>query len=162
MSKKTLPNCKVNESGVCKEVKEEPFYIDESRRYYLFNVVPMGAVRMSSSDRWKTNPNHPDPNKRQREEVTRYFAYKDQLRQKAKEMNYELGETLEIIFVLPMPESWSKKKKERMNRMTCKVKPDFDNLEKGFCDALKKQDSQIWKCSSEKRYSYAGFIIVYQ
>lgn len=144
-------------------VEEKPFELDYSRRFYVFDVVPVGGVRMTQSDKWKTNPNHPDPKKRQRPEVTRYFAFKNAIRQQADQMGFELQGFLEIIFCVPMPSSWSNKKKNQMNRMPVKVKPDVDNYLKGFMDAMKKEDGFVWKVKEmDKRYAERGSIIVYQ
>lgn len=147
--------------GVVREYVEEPYILDRSRQYYMFDIVPMGAPRMTQSDRWKVNPNHKDPQKRQREVVTRYFRYKDLLRHHAKDTNFEIGNVLDILFLIPMPNSWSKKKKDRMNGMPHKQKPDVDNLVKGFMDAMKKDDSDLWKTTSEKRWAYKGSIIIF-
>jgi len=141
---------------------ESVFELDYSRKIFIFDVVPVGAVRMTQSDKWKTNPFHKDPNKRQRPEVTRYFDFKNIVRQQAIEMNYELGETLEIYFCVPMPKSWSEKKKQRMNKLPVKTRPDVDNYAKAFMDALCKEDGNVWQLKTEKRYAFQGSIIVYK
>lgn len=161
MSKVSIGNTYVNDKPTL-PVIEKYFDLDHSRRFYVFDIVPMGAVRMSQSDRWKTNPNHLDPNKRQRPEVTRYFKFKDLVRQQAKIMGYNQGSTLDIIFCVPMPTSWSKKKRDAMNKMPVKTRPDIDNYVKAFLDALLIEDGHIWMLKCEKRYAYGGSIIVYQ
>lgn len=146
-------------------VNEKPieiYELDNSRQYYLFDIVPMGAPRMSSSDRWKTNPNHADPNKRQREVVTRYFVYKDTLLWQAKELNFTLGTFLDAVFIIPMPDSWSEKKKKLMNKRLCETKPDTDNIIKGICDTFSKNDANISKKHAEKRWGYFGSIIIFE
>lgn len=140
----------------------EKYILDKSRQFYLFDVIPMGAVRMSSSDRWRTNPNHPDIMKRQREIVTKYFNYKDTLVKQGLELKFKLEKTLDIVFIIPMPDSWSGKKKEMMNAKSCEVKPDCDNLTKAVCDAFKKNDSDIWIQRAEKRWGYLGCIIIFE
>lgn len=134
----------------------------DGRKYYVFLVNPMGAVRMTQSDRWKTNPNHQDPKKRQRDSVRRYFKYKSDLQLQAKNMKYAMGDTLEAVFFLPMPKSWSAKKKLSMEGQPCKVKPDLDNITKGIKDALLLNDSNVWFEKVEKRWSYEGCILIYQ
>lgn len=148
--------------GSCSSIPETIYGLDKTRGFYLFDVVPMGAVRMSQSDRWKTNPDHPDLNKRQRKAVTEYFAFKDALRIQAKSMGYELKTQIECVFMIPMPNSWSEKKKEKMNAMPCKVKPDIDNIIKGLMDALKDSDSNVWSIKAEKRWAYKGSIIIFE
>jgi Holliday junction resolvase RusA-like endonuclease len=141
---------------------EVQFELDYSRKIFIFDVVPVGAVRMTQSDRWKTNPTHPDPNKRQRPEVMRYFQFKNYVKEQATELNYSLGDTLEIVFCVPMPKSWSEKKKEKMNKHPVKTRPDVDNYIKAFMDALCVEDGNVWFVKSEKRHAYQGSIIVYK
>lgn len=116
---------------------------------------------MSQSDRWKVNPNHTDPRKRQRKEVAEYFAFKDSLRAQSNIMGFELKTHLDCVFMIPMPDSWSGKKKDKMNGLPCKVKPDIDNIVKGICDALKANDSDIWSLKAEKRWAFKGSIIIF-
>lgn len=142
-------------------INESQYEIDQDRKYYLFDVVPMGAIRMTQSDRWKTNPNHVDPNKRQRESVTQYFNFKNRIKAQAKAMNFELPEVLEIVFLVPMPFTWSEKKKVRNNRKPVKKRPDIDNYVKAFMDAMSEEDGNVWKIIAEKRYAYRGSILVY-
>ena len=139
-----------------------PIQLDTSRKYYIFDIIPMGAVRMSQSDRWKTNPNHKDINKRQRSEVTRYFSFKNELQRQAKLLNYTIYNTLDIVFCVPMPSSWSQKKKGQLIGHPVRTAPDLDNYVKAFMDALLINDGHIWKITAEKRYAYLGSIIVYQ
>ena len=140
---------------------DQMYGLDKTRAFYLFDVVPMGAVRMSQSDRWKTNPNHLDSNKRQRKAVTEYFNFKDAIRNQAKAMQFELKTQIECVFMIPMPNSWSGKKKEKMNALPCKVKPDIDNIVKGLMDALKDSDSDVWSIKAEKRWAFKGSIIIF-
>lgn len=144
------------------EIESDKYHIDYSRRFYLFDIVPRGAVRMTQSDRWKTNPNHIDPNKRQRKAVTEYFTFKNVLVLQANLMQFQLGKLFDAVYLIPMPDSWSEKKKERMNGMPCEVKPDTDNITKAIKDALRKNDSDIWYEKAEKRWAYKGSIIIYQ
>ena len=158
--KQSIGSHLVNEGSVT-IYEDKPYELDMSRKFYLFDVVPMGAVRMTQSDKWKTNPNHLDPLKRQRKVVQRYFNMKNIVMQQAKEMGYVLDKTIDAVFLLPMPDSWSLKKKRRMNKMRHEVKPDWDNLAKGFCDALCKNDQQIYFGKIEKRWAFRGSIIVF-
>ena len=161
MSKVSLGKTYFNDRPIAPP-DESHFELDHSRRIYVFDITPMGAVRMSQSDRWKTNPNHADPNKRQRVEVSRYFHFKDLVRSQAKAMNFVQGCTLEIVFCVPMPTSWSKKKREAMNKLPVKTRPDIDNYVKAFLDAMLIEDGHIWSIKAEKRYAFFGSIIVYQ
>ena len=98
--------------------------------------APMGKPRMTQADRY-----------RKRDCVSRYWAYKDELRLAVREV---LPDTIEMGFAIPMPPSWSSKKRAAMMGQPHRQKPDFDNLEKGFTDALLKEDCRIWAASSLK------------
>lgn len=141
---------------------EEKTKIDYSRKFYLFSVAPMGAVRMTYSDKWKTNPNHSNPKYRQRKAVTDYFHFKNEMAWQAKQMKYEMKNYLDALYCVPMPNSWTKKKKEQMNGLPCLSKPDLDNITKAVKDSLKKDDSDVWFEKAEKRWSYFGAIIIYE
>jgi Holliday junction resolvase RusA-like endonuclease len=138
------------------------YQIDYERYFYLFDVIPMGAVRMTQSDRWKLNPNHKDPLKRQREVVTRYFEFKDKIKAQSTEMKFKLSGVLEIVFLVPMPFTWSEKKKVKHNKQPVKTRPDIDNYVKAFMDALEFEDGFVWKIIAEKRYAFKGSILVYE
>jgi Holliday junction resolvase RusA-like endonuclease len=138
------------------------YELDKTRKFYMFDVCPVSAPRMTQSDRWKTNPNHPDINKRQRPSVTRYFDYKTKLKLQGNLMNFEMIDVLDVLFLIPMPKSWSKKKKKSMNALPCKVKPDTDNLTKAIKDTFCKDDSHIWRETAEKRWAYCGAVIIFQ
>ncbi len=127
---------------------------------YTFNVIPIGAPRMTQSDKWKTNPHHPDPRRRQRPAVTQYFAFKDALIPQANLQRFKIGNRIDVIFHIPMPPSWSNKKKEELRGKPCKQKPDTDNLLKSFCDALTDDDSQIWDKRGRKFWADHGYIEV--
>jgi len=112
-------------------------------------IKPMPAPRQSRSDLW--NP---------RECVLRYRAYRDELRLRCREAGYEQGDTLDAVFVLPMPSSWSKKKRDEMRGTPHMVKPDTDNIVKGVLDAFLKQDGFVWKIAAEKRWGDVGTILL--
>lgn len=128
----------------------------------MFDVIPMGAPRMTQADKWKTNPNHPDPNYRQREVVTRYFQVKNTMLWQAVQMKFELGDVLEAIYFLPMPDSWSQKKKDAMIGTIHDSKPDVDNISKLCQDVFKKDDSAVWWNNCRKYWAYTGAILIYQ
>lgn len=119
-----------------------------------FNVVPMPAPRMTQRDQWANCRS-----KRTQD----YFDYKDALWREAKRSGFVLGNVLPmIVFCLPMPKSWSKKKKAAMYGQPHQSKGDTDNLIKGFKDALAKEDKHVWKyMGAEKRWSDEGKIILY-
>ena len=66
-----------------------------------------------------------------------------------------------MVFHIPMPKSWSKKKKEKYNGTPHQQKPDKDNYEKAMQDCM-KEDSHIWKSRGcEKRWAITGKIEIY-
>lgn len=102
---------------------------------------------MTRSDVWKQRP-----------VVERYHAYCDELRLRLT--GWELPEDLDIVFCLPMPQSWSQKKKSEMVGKPHQQKPDIDNLLKGFMDAMATEDSYVWKVTAEKRWRTEGAVWV--
>ena len=147
--------------GISNPISEEKFVLDKAREFYLFDLIPFGAVRMTKRDTIFTNPNHPDPKKRQREAVTKYFAFKNALSAQALMMGYELKKTLDIVFIVPLPESYSNIKKKKLIGMPCKKKPDIDNYVKAVLDTLKKEDGDVWLLSAIKIYGYLGSVIIF-
>ena len=59
-----------------------------------------------------------------------------------------------------MPASWSEKKKKEMDGKPHQQKPDIDNLEKAFLDALCKDDSYVYAHAGEKYWGREGAITV--
>lgn len=87
----------------------------------------------------------------------RYRAFCDHVRL--------LGVTLpesyaHVTFVIPMPKSWSKKKRAEMDGKPHQSKPDKDNLEKALMDALFTDDSHIWDSRVTKLWGETGKIII--
>lgn len=111
----------------------------------IYNITPMGAVRMNKSDAWRKRPS-----------VLKYFAYKDEIRLKINPQDVPVG--AKVIFHVPMAKSWSVKDKSAMAGQPHMNKPDLDNFLKGLWDALYENDSHIWKVNAEKRWSYEGAI----
>lgn len=104
----------------------------------------MGKPRMTQRDRWKKRP-----------VVERYHAFCDELRLK---YTAPLPDELELIFYLPMPKSWSKKKVAQFSGTPHQQKPDIDNLSKAFMDALCKDDARIYKLVATKYWGSGGGI----
>ena len=98
--------------------------------------------RMTRADTWKKRPC-----------VLNYWAYKDELNEKIKDIDIELKDELFIEFYMPMPKSWSKKKKEEHYLKPHQQKPDIDNLLKGVMDALFKEDSHVHTVYGKKTWS---------
>lgn len=112
-------------------------------------VDPVGKPRMTQSDKWKKRPC-----------VLRYREFADELRKQCNEAEFvPPTEGLSVTFWLPMPESWSQKKKDRMWAKPHQQKPDWDNLVKSVFDALLEDDSKVWSVNKiEKLWGYHGRI----
>lgn len=86
----------------------------------------------------------------------RYRAYADEVRFRG----VVLPESYHVTFVMPMPKSWSKKRRAEMTGKPHRQKPDKDNLEKALLDALHEDDSHIWDGRVTKLWGEFGRIIV--
>ena len=110
-------------------------------------ITPVSKPRMTQRDRFA-----------KRACVTRYWEYKDKLRQLYTAA--QLPECYHLIFVMPMPKSWSKRKRSEMLGQPHQSKPDKDNLEKGFLDALLEDDAAVWDGRVSKIWGYSGRILI--
>ena len=81
-----------------------------------------------------------------------------EVREKIKEPVVSHDGTLHVIFYIPMPTSWSKRKKEELDTMPHQQKPDIDNLQKALLDAVFEDDCHVWRVFAEKRWSRTGAI----
>lgn len=112
-------------------------------------IVPMGAVRTTQKQKFVDK------------RAKRYLTYKQQIALLVKQHVNTPSERpilADITFYMPIPTSWSTKKKERMNGVVHKSKPDIDNLIKGCFDAFNKivwkDDNQVYEVHSKKLYSF--------
>lgn len=110
----------------------------------IYPINPCPAPRQVRSDAWNPRPR-----------VLRYRSFRDEVK--------SLGVTLQpawsrIIFRIPMPASWSEKKKAKFNGCPHESKPDLDNLIKALLDACYKEDSHIWCYTAMKLWAEHGYI----
>lgn len=89
--------------------------------------------------------------------VTGFWDYKKEL--KILWGTRAVPECLHLVFYLPMPASWSNKKKSAKEGTPHRQRPDSDNLLKGFLDALLVEDSHIWDTRVTKYWGRAGKIV---
>jgi len=97
----------------------------------------------------------------------RYYAYCDALRWTAAQHRYTPGNSLTLSFVIPMPKSWGKKKKQEMDGKPHQQRPDLSNLVKAFEDALLPEssggDSAIYEyCHVKKIWGIEGKILIHE
>lgn len=115
---------------------------------YIFDIDPQPAPRLVYSDKWS-----------KRTEATKYYVYKEALQILALKNKFVPHNKMTLLFVMPIPPSWSKKKKEEMELQPHMQRPDWDNLAKAFQDALLKEDSHIWDVHVQKIWGTKGKII---
>lgn len=117
----------------------------DDRRIYA--ITPCAKPRMTRADVWQKRP-----------AVVKYRAFCDACR--AAELTVpESGST--VLFFIPMPESWSKKKKIMLDNTPHRQTPDVDNLLKAVLDAIYVNDCCVWNIHVIKRWAYTGAIVVY-
>jgi Holliday junction resolvase RusA-like endonuclease len=148
-------------TGTKIKVNEGRYWVDTLREYYLLDVIPTAAPRMTRRDIFYTDPYHSDPKKRQRKIVTQYLAFKKSIKLQAALLKFTLPKVFEAVYFIPMPDTWSEKKKEKMNGLPHEQTPDTDNLTKALKDCLLDQDSSVWNEKAEKRWAYKGSIIIF-
>lgn len=113
----------------------------------IYDIVPNTKPRMTQRDKWLTPP---------RLVVATYWTFKQEVQLK----KVSLPEAYHVIFIMPMPESWSKKKRATMDNKPHKQTPDKDNLEKALLDAIYGNDSHKWDGRVTKLWGQNGQIIV--
>lgn len=112
-------------------------------------ITPVGKPRQTQRDKWMQRPN-----------VMAYRAFADKLRAETKRHRITVPDAgLSLLFELPMPASWSKKKRREMLGQPHRQKPDIDNLTKAVLDSLCGEDCTIWQLAGlEKRWAEVGAI----
>ena len=113
----------------------------------IVKITPIGKPRQTQSDKWKKRPC-----------VVKYRAFADELRYKCNLQKIEIDICLNSVFVIPMPKSWSNKKKSEMNGKPHQQKPDIDNIVKSILDSLLKEDSGVHQLNVSKIWGYGGSI----
>jgi len=108
----------------------------------ILNVIPMGKPRMTQKDKWC-----------KREVTTRYWAFCNALILEINRTKLVPTNAFKIVFYLPIPASYSNKKKLQLDDTLHTKKFDLDNLVKSFCDALYQDDSGVNYIEMSKRYS---------
>jgi len=124
------------------ERKEEKLTIEGEKLspYLTLSIVPVPKPRMTQRDKWMKRP-----------ATDRYKNFKMELYLLCYSCRWKPTDDLEVKFVLPMPKSWSEKKKKEMDGQPHKQTPDLDNLIKAFQDALLKDDSHIHTYNNMKK-----------
>ena len=79
----------------------------------IYPITPVAKPRMTQADKRIPRPI-----------VLKYWAFKAECR--LRKVTLDNGD--DIVFFIPMPKSWSKKKKAAMFDRGHKQRPDIDNL----------------------------------
>lgn len=126
-------------------------------RTILLNITPVGKPRMTRRDQWWQT------SKNARPAVINYYNFKDQIRSEARKKDFKIGDHLPyIIFHMPMPPSWGKKKRAYMIGRPHQQRPDGDNLEKALLDCLCLNDAAVWDFKGKQKvWSEKGFIEIH-
>jgi Holliday junction resolvase RusA-like endonuclease len=114
----------------------------------IYPITPSPYVRQTRADKWKKRPS-----------VLKYRAFRDEVALHIKELPADF---FHVVFLIPVPMSWSEKKKAKMIGRPHLGTPDKDNLEKGLFDAVYRfgDDGHIWNSSSTKLWAGIGAIII--
>ena len=115
-------------------------------------VAPVSKPRMTRADRWK-----------KRQSVLKFFAFRDAIRQSSAWKTLELldMDSFKIVFHVPMPKSWSKKKRTQYDGKPHQQRPDLDNFLKAWKDSVYEEDAIVWHVEATKLWtSRSGFITV--
>ncbi len=88
----------------------------------LYDITPVPKPRQTQRDKWAKRPS-----------VMRYRAFADEVRLRGVKVK---DSGTHVIFYMPMPKSWSDKKKQEMVWTAHRQKPDLDNLLKALLDAI--------------------------
>lgn len=110
-----------------------------------FNITPIGKPRMTRSDKWNKRPC-----------TTRYWAFKDFVTKD----EFELPNRFTVLFCVPFPKSYTKKKCRELFLQPHQEKPDIDNMVKSLLDSLKKEDKDVYEIRAKKIWSYKPAIFV--
>lgn len=107
------------------------------------HATPLGKPRMTRRDKWQKRPC-----------VLRYRDFADEARA-ALGTGHRLSKAplrLDWQAWLPMPASWSARKREALRGQLHTQKPDRDNIDKAILDALFQDDSGVAGGLIEKRW----------
>lgn len=119
---------------------------------YKFDIHPCTHVRTTKNEGWimksteeyleKLDAKRVSEGKfgafvKRRRQLEKYAAYKEEVAWLAKKIGYiQPRKDFAIIFYIPMPPSWRKKKINEMDGTSHENVPDFDNLLKSFFDGI--------------------------
>ena len=110
----------------------------------IYAITPVPKPRQTQRDKWDKRPS-----------VLRYRAFADEVRLRGVKVP-EYG--CRVVFHMPMPKSWSKKKKELHCNLPHQQVPDIDNLGKSLLDAVFADDCRVFDIRFSKYWAEKGMI----
>ena len=125
----------------------------------ILPITPIAAPRQNRNSRF---------NPKKKAVIERYIAWKTAVVYLAKQAGVDFSQDeLHVVFILPMPKSWSPKKQRDFAGTPYKrERNDTDNLVKALKDAFWPKssggDGHIWRESQERRWGYEGKIVIQQ
>jgi Holliday junction resolvase RusA-like endonuclease len=113
--------------------------------FVCYHVTPKSKPRQTQSDKWKKRP-----------AVVAYRAYRDALRG----MDLWLPtQGAFVLFLVPVPKSWSEIKRQAYHLIGHQATPDIDNFLKGLMDAadigragVGEDDRAVWDVHVQARW----------
>lgn len=112
----------------------------------VFYTKPVPKPRMTRSDAW-----------RKRDCVLNYYSFKDEIKLQAR--NYVLPDSFRVVFGVPFPRSYGRKKRLELVGKPHQTKPDVDNYTKAIMDVLRDDDSGVWHVDAKKIWTDGGGFI---
>lgn len=126
------------------------------KRTIILNLTPQTHVRATKGDRilFQIGKQKLRPSGLKRLlRLERYNEYKVSLLAEAKRKQFAIPAAgLSVSFFIPVPKSWSKKKKKLHHGYLCQSRPDIDNLIKAFFDSIIREDKHIANITMTKRW----------
>jgi Holliday junction resolvase RusA-like endonuclease len=110
----------------------------------IYDITPTPKPRMTQKDKWAKRP-----------VVQKYWAFKKECQLKKVDLP-ESGS--HVIFTIPFPKSYSKKKMRQLEDKPHQSKPDVDNMLKALMDAVYGDDSGVYDVRVSKIWGYTGQI----
>ena len=124
-------------------------YYDLEGNEYIFNVTPVAKPRMTQRDKWANRPC-----------VLKYWSFKEEMLLLANEMKFTLPDQFLIVYNIPFPKSYSKKKRKELIGTPHKMKPDIDNLNKAVLDTFMIEDASVWSTWTRKFWAEKPSIVI--
>ena len=129
-----------------------------AKKIVRFDITPQTNVRTVQGDRvyFRIPKNILRPaGLKRRNRIERYNDYKLSIAALAKEKRFDFpNQGAWVRFYIPVPRTWSKKKKKQYHGLLHMARPDIDNLCKAVFDSLFSEDKHIGHFQASKHWVY--------